>query len=610
MCGIAGYFGKDFKDDEIINRTFKTLYHRGPDSKGIFHTSDDYSNNLYLLHTRLNILDIEKRSNQPYRIGNFTLIFNGEIYNYLEIKAQLIKEGISFITTGDTEVLARSLIHWGMEVALDKLEGMWAFAFYNSKSGELFLCRDRFGEKPLYFTTQKNGIYFSSETRSLSQLLSHRLDLNYDQIYRYMVNGYKSIYKHNCSFYNQVQQVNRGQLIKINKDLKLTKKVYWKPELKINEKLSYNESVDKIREKLHKSVAIRLRSDVPIAFCMSGGVDSNALISMAVHQNKFDVHAFTVSVVDKRYNEDELVNKAVKDLKISHTSIKIEKKNFLDDLKTLVNSHDCPVSTISYFFHWKMLKEISEAGFKVSISGTGADELFTGYYDHGNLFLKTVHDNNDNFNIELEGFKKNHLPYVRNEFLKDPFLFINNPDFRAHIYDDSKLYHQFLNKDWKENFSEKNYHPSLLRNRMLNEMFHEIIPVILHEDDLNSMYYSVENRSPFLDRQLFEAAYSIPENYLIKGGTKKSILRDAVRSIIPKSIINNQVKIGFNGSLNDFLDKDDPSFTELLLDNNEIFNLVNKDKVEKLLKKKEFSNSESKFIFNFINTKIFLELAF
>ena len=124
------------------------------------------------------------------------------------------------------------------------------------------------------------------------------------------------------------------------------------------------------------------------------------------------------------------------------------------------------------------------------------------------------------------------------------------------------------------------------------------------------MYYSVENRSPFLDRQLFEAAYSIPENYLIKDGTKKSILRDSVRSIIPKPIINNPVKIGFNGSLNDFLDKDDPSFTELLLDNNEIFNLVNKDKVEKLLKKKDFSNSESKFIFNFINTKIFLEQAF
>jgi asparagine synthase (glutamine-hydrolysing) len=606
MCGIAGYLGKNLINDNTISKTLKALHHRGPDSRGFFHTTDDNSNNLYLLHTRLNILDIEKRSNQPYRIGPFTLIFNGEIYNYLEIKPLLENEGINFQTAGDTEVLAKALVQWGIDKTLDKLEGMWAFAFYNKNSGNLYLSRDRFGEKPLYYTNQDDGIYFSSETKSLFQLLGRRLNYNFDQISRFLINGYRSIYKQNFTFYDQVNEVDKGQWIKITKSLKLIKGTYWKPNLKINEKLSYSDSVEKVREDLRRSISIRLRSDVPIAFCMSGGVDSNALISIASQENGFDVHGFTVSSPDKRYNEDNLVKKAVETLKISHTSVPVQKKNFLEDIKTLVSFHDCPVYTISYFFHWKMLKAISERGFKVSISGTGADELFTGYYDHGNLFLKLMYDNDDDFKLALEGFNKNHLPFVRNKYLQDPFLFINNPGFREHIYDESKIFSKFLKKNWHENFIEKNYGVSLLRNRMLNEMFHEVIPPILHEDDLNAMYFSVENRSPFLDRQLFETAYSIPEKHLIKDGIKKSILRDAVRSIVPEPIINNPIKVGFNGSIEDLLDTSDLVVREYLLDDSQIFEMVKKDKIEKLLKKKNFSNSESKFIFNFLNIKIFL----
>ena len=496
-------------------------------------------------------------------------------------------------------------MQWGFDITLDKLEGMWAFAFYNKNSGDLYLSRDRFGEKPLYFTNQDDGIYFASETKSLFQLLNRQLNYNFDQIYRFFINGYRSIYKQNSTFYDQVSEVDKGQWIKITKDLKLTKGIYWKPKLKINERLSYSQSVEKVREDLRRSISIRLRSDVPIAFCMSGGVDSNALISMASRENGFDVHGFTVTSPDKRYNEDDLVKKAVEDLKISHTSVPIQKMNFLEDIKTLVSFHDCPVYTISYFFHWKMMKAISEAGFKVSISGTGADELFTGYYDHGNLFLKSIYDNDDNFDLALEGFKKNHIPYVRNKFLQDPFLFINDPSFREHIYDDSKIFSKYLKKDWHENYHEENYGVSLLRNRMLNELFHEVIPPILHEDDLNAMYFSVENRSPFLDRNLFETAYSIPDHHLVKDGIKKSVLRDAVRSVVPEPIINNPIKVGFNGSIEDLLDTNDPIVREFLLDDSQIFDIVNKDKIEKLLERKNLSNSESKFIFNFLNIKIF-----
>ena len=607
MCGIAGYFGKDFKNKNIINSTLKLLHHRGPDSKGVFYTKDNLSNNLYLMHTRLNIIDIKDRSNQPFHIGPFTLIFNGEIYNYLELKDLLKKEGITFDTTGDTEVLARALVHWGINKTLEILEGMWAFAFHNQKTGDLYLCRDRFGEKPLFFIKKKDGIYFSSETKSLSNLLNEKLDLNFDQIHRYLINGYKSLYKQNSTFYDNLCEVGRGQWIKINNEIKITKSDYWNLNLKVDKTLSYKDSVNKIREELLRSVSIRLRSDVPIAFCMSGGIDSNALISIAARQKGFNVHGFTIVNSDERYNETPLVKKAVEQLEISHTQVKLEKKNFLEDLKKQIISHDCPIYTISFFLHWKLIQAISEKGFKVSISGTGADEMMTGYYDHGNLFLKSMYNKPKYFESALEGWKKNHLPFVRNKHLRDPFLYINNPKFRDHIYDDSNIFSKFLKKEWHENFHEKNYSPSLMRNRMLNEMFHEVVPVILHEDDLNAMHFSVENRSPFLDRRLFEASFSIPEEHLIKNGLKKSVLRDAVRSIVPEQILKNPKKVGFNGPIEDLLDFKDPNIRENLLDNSEIFKLINKNKIEQLFKKESLMNSESKFIFNFLNVKIFLE---
>lgn len=609
MCGIAGYFGKKSKNKEIIDKTINSLYHRGPDANGYFHIKDNKSNNLYLLHTRLNIIDIDERSNQPFHFGSYSLIFNGEIYNYLEIKDLLTQEGLTFKTSGDTEVLIRALVHWGVDKALSKLEGMWAFALYDSKLSELHLCRDCFGEKPLYFTNQNDGVYFSSETKSIFNLLNKRLDLNFDQLHRYLVNGYKSIYKQNTTFYNQLNEVGQGQWIKIDKNLKVTSKKYWQPKLKVDETLTYKDSVEKVRNELIRSVSNRLRSDVPIAFCMSGGIDSNTLISIASREKKYDVHGFTIMNSDERYDEADMVKEAVDQLGIKHTSLPLQRKNFLNDLKKLVIAHDSPVYTITYFLHWKLMQCINENGYKVSISGTGADELFTGYHDHGTLFLNSVYNKPKIFNSALQDWKNNHLPYVRNKYLKDPYLYINNPNFRDHIFDDSEIFSSYLIYDWHEDFNEEKYHPDLLRNRMLNELFNEVVPVILHEDDLNAMYFSIENRSPFLDRKLFDTAFSIPEHYLIQNGIKKSVLRDAFKSIVPKSIINNPRKIGFNGPIEDLLDINDQTVREFILDDSQIFDMVDKKKISKLITKKKLLNSESKFIFNYLNAKIFLELS-
>ena len=163
--------------------------------------------------------------------------------------------------------------------------------------------------------------------------MNEKLDLDFDQIQRYLINGYKSLYKQNSTFYKNLSEVGRGQWIKINNKIKITKSDYWNFNLKVDKKLSYKDSVDKIREELLRSVSIRLRSDVPIAFCMSGGIDSNALISIAARQKGFNVHGFTIVNSDERYNETPLVKKSVEELEISHTQVQLDKKNFFRRIK-------------------------------------------------------------------------------------------------------------------------------------------------------------------------------------------------------------------------------------------------------------------------------------
>ena len=252
------------------------------------------------------------------------------------------------------------------------------------------------------------------------------------------------------------------------------------------------------------------------------------------------------------------------------------------------------------------MKKISEEGFKVSISGTGADEIFSGYYDHHNAYLHFIKNNyNEQYNENLKYWKKEVGKYVRNPFLKDPDYFFN-PKNKKHIYLNRDFFSDLLIEPFDEDFDEFSFSNILLRNRMANEMFNESVPVILHEDDLNSMYYSVENRSPFLDSKLYEFSLTIPTQFLIKKGLAKTILRDAVKNIAPDKILNNPRKVGFNAPLNDFIDFNNKEIKSFLLEESEIYRVVNREKISKIFSN-SLTNSFSKFLFNFINTKIFIE---
>ena len=605
MCGIAGYIGKFLPRFSHLKKTSTVLQHRGPDGEG-FYTHCHQKKSVALVHRRLAIIDPDSRSDQPFHYNGTVLIYNGEIYNYLEVRKELESLGHVFKTNGDTEVLSHALFQWG-EDSLNKLEGMWAFAWYDEKKGRLILSRDRFGEKPLYLWHKNNGLYFASEVKALAALVGEWPNVNENHLLRGLVNGYKALYKKKETFFNEVIELPSGTYLKIDSESISSPCRYWKPQPVEDESLSYADVVAMTKDAIINAVKIRMRSDVPLAFCMSGGVDSNSLISVASKILGCDVHGFTIMNTDSRYEEKKLVDQSVKELGIRHTPIKLEQSNFLENLRSLVHAHDAPVYTISYYVHWKLMQSMAEKGYKVAISGTGADELFTGYYDHHNLYLHEIFQNKNLYKTALNAWQKYQFDIVRNPYLKDPELYIKDPGFRDHLFLQNDLFATYLKKDWMESYTENNYVSSLLRNRMLNELFEETVPVILHEDDLNSMSVSIENRSPFLDRRLFDLAYSIPSCYLIQDARAKAVLRDAMRGIVPDSILDERRKVGFNAPIKDLLDIYDPKTREYLLDDGPVYNLVNKDKIELLLQHEELPNSESKFLFNFINMKIFME---
>jgi asparagine synthase (glutamine-hydrolysing) len=605
MCGIAGYFGLDLPPPERVARCMQLMKRRGPDDRGVYQDQTE-NHGVILLHSRLSIIDLDARSAQPFHIGSKWLVFNGELYNYIELRGQLEREGYCFRTQSDTEVLLRVVDAWGWE-GLDRCEGMWAIAIFDAVDGSLTLCRDRFGEKPLYLYHSPDGVYFASEIKFLSALIGRQLLVNRGQLMRYLVNGYKSLYKRRECFFEGVEECASGTWLRIDRMGRITSRRYWKPAFMPDDGIRYNDAVAAVRDKLVESVRLRLRSDVPLAFLMSGGVDSNALISVAKRVLNYDVHGFTIVSDDPRYDESEIVRESAQTLGVRHTAIKATTAEFLPRLRELVNYHDAPVYTITYYVQWLLMEHVKAAGYKISISGTGADELLSGYYDHYLMYLAEV-DGSDAFGPALAAWCRHIKPIVRNPHLSNPDLFRRDGSFRSHIYLNNEEFATYLTTEFREEFEETSYTAqSLLRNRMMNEMFHEAVPVILHEDDLNAMYFSIENRSPFLDRQLFELCYRIPTVHLMRDGFNKSILRDAVQGIAPDSVVGQRRKTGFNAPVESFLDLSNREVIGELLADGPVFDLIDRDKIAALVEKRNLPNSESKFLFNFVNTKVFLE---
>ncbi len=578
---------------------------RGPDFQN-YKTFKLKNKFLGLLHSRLSIIDLNERSNQPMQFNDFTIIFNGEIYNYTEIKKNLIDKGYKFSTNSDTEVLLKSYIEYG-EKCVEYFKGMWAFAIWDNKKQKLFLSRDLFGEKPLYYLINQNGFYFGSEIKFINSLIGRDLEVNYKLLSNNLKYGHKCIFKSKENFYKKISRLEPATNLIINTDLKIKKDQFWKPRIKLNNKMSYDEAKEGSFYHLSQSLSYRLRSDVPIAYCLSGGIDSSLLTSLSKKVLKNNITTFSIIDNDPRYDESTNIKKINQDLKAKNYLVNLNdyKKNFIKNLKEINNYHDSPIATLSYYIHFLLTKEIKKRNFKVSISGVGADEIFTGYYHHYLYYFKSI-KNEDFFNLEIENWKRYNLKNIRNKNFKDPYFYIRKKNNKKLIYENNDF---FFKKKINNKFLEKQFSKDSLRNRMLNELFFEIVPVILKHDDLNSMYNSIENRSPFLDKDLFDFTTQIPTKHLMTGRFQKKILRDGSKGILHNQIRQFNKKMGFNASLNSLIDLNNKENINLLFDSQSILSdLIDFNKIKNYLKyNKSLPNEISKFLFSLISTKIFLK---
>ena len=608
MCGITGVIGTYLNNQNLEKQLHELMQNRGPDDQGHLELEFQNQNKIKFFFSRLSIIDLKERSNQPYTKYNKTIIFNGEIYNYLELKESL-SSLYSFETSSDTEVLLTAYHHYGINF-LDKLEGMWAFSIFDKEKNILIISRDRFGEKPLYYYKNDNLFIYGSEVNYIKKLLNKNAQVNNKKVQNLLCFGYRTMFNDDDTFIDEIKTFPKSTVWILDQNLEIVDNFeYWNLNYSDSFNEEYEVAVEEIEQQITKSIELRLRSDVKVGISLSGGIDSSLILSIA--QEKFNKNIDTFSIVDKdsRYNETKNINEIRNKLCLNnYFDIEISEENFLSNLTTLVQYHCSPVLTISSYINSFIAKEAKNNGNKVILSGIGADELFLGYYYHYLYWLNDKFINNDNFQSYFEEWEQCMGAFVENPLIKDVKTFNKDSTNRDHLFNDERLFKSLLiNKAITNPYVENTYNENLLRNRMLNDLFKDVVPVVLHQEDLNYMFSSVENRCPFLDRNLAEKANTLPNKFLIRNGFTKPILRDVNKKYLPAEVVDDLQKRGFNASIETLFDVSNKNNIDFCLSESKIFEIIDRKKIEEFLTQSFHSNSLSKFLFIFLSTKIFMD---
>jgi asparagine synthase (glutamine-hydrolysing) len=537
MCGIFGFYLRrplTAKDVESGKLATDKLSHRGPDNTGYWNNTKQ---GVFLGHTRLSIQDTSKSNNQPYKRDNIKLVFNGEIYNFLELRNNLINQGYSFRTTGDTEVLANAWLRYG-EDALNLFDGMYAFALFHNK--ELFLTVDIFGEKPLYWCENNDGVYFSSEPAPLIDLLNLEVDLSEDRKNEFLALGYiPSPY----TAFKGLQRCEPATIIKISPLGKVSQRRYWKkPEQYISNGRLHPISkleLDTIEEKLTSSLSRRLIADVPKGLFLSSGVDSSLIASIMCKNLDEDVQALTVAYNSNDIHDESMSAKKIADyLNIEHILVNSEELNSeynLNELDTIFNEPNIGLTAFSV----RQMSRLSKKYFTVALAGTGGDEVFFGYGKHY-FFYKYRHILTNqllkSFFRKMEFFTKyskraktyNYLSSFNNNELL--FALKNSP-----YYADIK-WTKKLSKVSNSYFNDVSAIDLVLKTRNFDmdiNLPNMVIPAI----ERASMREGLEVRTPFLNRELLEVVSNIDYRKFVAFG-QKNVLRLLLERFLPKNLFD------------------------------------------------------------------------
>ena len=469
-----------------LKNNMHLLSHRGPDDIGLFDNKD-----LKIIFNRLSILDVKRRSNQPMKYKNYILVFNGEIYNYLELRKYLEKKGITFNTTSDTEVLIKLFYLKGID-CLKLLEGMYSFCIYNSHSQELFLVRDPFGIKPLFYKINNNNFFISSEKKVF---LENNLQgkLNYSSLANYLHHG---VYQDsNKTFFSSIKSLLPGHYIKLKKNV-IVRKKWHSINPSNNHKISFNDAKVETKRLIKKSIDLCRRSDRDIAVAASGGLDSSVLVKILEQSTIQDNLKYSLHYTcNDKHDEFQFAKSLVKHSKLKLVKSIFKKTDFYRYLKKSILSLSEPIGGLNCLSAYKAYELLKNKGVRVLIDGNGSDEIFGGYNHHIDSF----------YNSRLK-FNTNPTQGLQAVFNKKTY----NKDFKKFI----------LNKKIEKNFT------SNLKNAMYNDLSGSKLRRSLMQGDHLAMKSSIEVRFPYLNKELVNFSYGLPDNYLVHKNNGKFILRD------------------------------------------------------------------------------------
>lgn len=544
MCGIFAEFTKsslnsiDVKD-EIID----LLKHRGPDNQGLF-----INESILLGHTRLSILGLEKLSNQPFEFENYIIIFNGEIFNYKEIKALLINKGFTFDTGSDTEVLIKAYKYWGTD-CFNLFNGMWSLVIYDKSSNKIIISRDRFGQKPLFYLKNQDSLYISSEFEPLNFFSKKEID--FSLIRNYLKEGGHDSMGH--SFYKDIKEFPKAHFAQINSDFSFELQRYWSyPDIQPSKWIENKE----FEKKLIKSVNLRLRSDVPIAVLLSGGVDSTIISAICAENLGKDeapeAFTFTSGDIDDESKYASEVAKILS-MKLNKVGQIDDYQNFRSRLSKMVQRMGRCHSSPAILNVDQLYNSAQKKGYKVVLDGQGADELLAGYKHYHPILVLKYLLNLDFQNIVyvLRDWKQRGLLVITVEFLRltlsEPLKKIGRSFYGYEKYFIRKRFRsdKCLFNSKKQSFSFQDiFNKYLIRQ-------HDIgLQNLLYYGDIIAMQSSIENRSPFLDHELVEYIFKNDFSIKVQGNKDKYALRN-MELYKRFSKVLDRPKVGFSSYINE-----------------------------------------------------------
>lgn len=567
MCGVAGFVSltnSPQMECGHLNQVLDQLNHRGKDGSGIWKSIFQWGT-IGLGHNRLSIIDLDPRSNQPYltQSSRFVLSYNGEIYNYRELRAELKALGCKFVTNSDTEVLAVAWEKWGYD-CIPKLNGMFAFALFDVENQILYLVRDRYGIKPLYFSRSEDSFLFASEPRAVANL-SGKMRVNQEKLYQYLTMG---LYDFNSeTFFEEVFTLEPGHFAKVEiveKRIQIDIKKWYLEESHSNLDLCFEDAVNYVRELFIKAVDLHLRSDVPIAVALSGGVDSTGIVGAIrnLYPN-LELHTFSYESPGFYKDESKWARLASEELKTLHHSVTVDESDAYRSLKTVISEQGEPTNSSSVIAQSLLYRSVVNSGFKVILDGQGADELFAGYNGFLEFRLRSLIDKQKYFeSLKLiqrwRSWSPNHS--VRNLIpaLAATYFSGELANLGARFIDRNPL-PSWVYKKKIEEFGISPSVPKLvgyplvkgnggryLQKHLFDSLHGGDLRRLLRHGDRSSMSNTVESRLPYLENELVRFVNSLPEKFLVSSqGETKFILRKALDGIIPDSILNRRDKIGF-----------------------------------------------------------------